>query len=108
MTKFLVFIVVIWVLARLAKRWILHKAQTMQQNLEAQLRQQMGAQMGAGMGAGMGQQAAGKPAPYPADEAANSHAERMLACAQCGLHVPQSEAVMRAGQPYCCTAHAPQ
>ena len=34
MTKILVFIVVIWVLARLAKRWLLAKAQKMQQNLQ--------------------------------------------------------------------------
>ena len=50
MTKLLVFIVVIWVLARLAKRWLLAKAQKMQQNLEAQLRAQMHQQMNQQMG----------------------------------------------------------
>ena len=34
MTKILVFIVVIWVLARLAKRWLLAKAQKMQKSLK--------------------------------------------------------------------------
>ena len=100
MTKFLVFIVVIWVLARLAKRWLLAKAQKMQQNLEAQLRAQMNQQMGQQMG----QQAATGPAPSHAD----GSAERVVACAQCGLHIPQSEALMRAGQPYCSQAHAQQ
>ena len=31
MTKFLVFLFVVWILARLAKRWLLGKAQKMQQ-----------------------------------------------------------------------------
>ena len=102
MTKLLVFIVVIWVLARLAKRWLLAKAQKMQQNLEAQLRAQMHQQMNQQMG----QQTATGPRPAAAQAEAN--AERMVACAQCGLHIPQSEALMRAGQPYCSTAHADQ
>ena len=102
MTKILVFIVVIWVLARLAKRWLLAKAQKMQQNLEAQLRAQMHQQMNQQMG----QQTA--TGPGPAAEPAEANAERMVACAQCGLHIPQSEALMRAGQPYCSTAHADQ
>lgn len=102
MTKLLVFIVVIWVLARLAKRWLLGKAQKMQQNLEAQLRAQMHQQMGQQMG----QQAATGQAQTPPH--ADSNAERIVACAQCGLHIPQSEALIRAGQPYCCEAHAEQ
>lgn len=39
----------------------------------------------------------------PADTAA---AEKMVACAHCGIHLPESEAVR--GQnalPYCCDAH---
>lgn len=102
MTKLLVFIVVIWVLARLAKRWLLAKAQKMQQNLEAQLRAQMHQQMNQQMG----QQTATGPGPAAAQ--ADVNAERMVACTQCGLHIPQSEALMRAGQPYCSTAHADQ
>ena len=102
MTKILVFIVVIWVLARLAKRWLLAKAQKMQQNLEAQLRAQMHQQMNQQMG----QQTATGSGPAAAQAEAN--AERMVACTQCGLHIPQSEALMRAGQPYCSTAHADQ
>lgn len=103
MTKILVFIVVIWVLARLAKRWLLAKAQKMQQNLEAQLRAQMHQQMNQQMG----QQTATGPGPAAAAQA-DANAERMVACTQCGLHIPQSEALMRAGQPYCSTAHADQ
>ena len=105
MTKFLVFLLVIWILARLAKRWLLGKAQKMQQNLEAQLRAQMNQQMGQSMGQSMGQQTAGQAQTQPH---ADGNAERMVACAQCGLHIPQSEALMRAGQPYCSPAHADQ
>lgn len=32
--------------------------------------------------------------------------ERMLACRQCGLHVPESEGVHRGEAFYCCDAHA--
>jgi uncharacterized protein len=32
-------------------------------------------------------------------------AERMLACAACGVHVPESEGVKAAGQFFCCKAH---
>ena len=105
MTKFLVFLFVIWILARLAKRWLLGKAQKMQQNLEAQLRAQMNQQMGQQMGDPMGQQTTGQAQTQPRTDGS---AERMVACAQCGLHIPQSEALVRAGQPYCSPAHADQ
>ena len=113
MLKVLIFIAVVWLLARLAKRWLLGKAQQMQRNLEAQLRAQMGGQMGSQMGQGMGQNMGGDQAHNHAAAAQNASsaadgAERMLACAQCGLHIPQSEALMRAGQPYCSPAHANQ
>ncbi len=32
--------------------------------------------------------------------------EEMVACARCGLHVPESEAVERDGRHYCCEEHA--
>ena len=109
MLKVLIFIAVVWLLARLAKRWLLGKAQQMQRNLEAQLRAQMGGQMGSQMGQGMGgDQAHSHAAAAQNASSAADGAERMLACAQCGLHIPQSEAVMRAGQPYCSPAHANQ
>ena len=31
--------------------------------------------------------------------------ERMVACAQCGLHVPESEGVAEGGHYYCSDAH---
>ncbi|MDR3086609.1 MAG: hypothetical protein LBU45_01445 [Azoarcus sp.] len=31
--------------------------------------------------------------------------ERMLACAVCGVHVPESEGVSAAGEFFCCDAH---
>ncbi len=109
MLKVLIFIAVVWLLARLAKRWLLGKAQQMQRNLEAQLRAQMGGQMGSQMGQNMGgDQAHSHAAAAQNASSAADGAERMLACALCGLHIPQSEAVMRAGQPYCSPAHANQ
>lgn len=35
----------------------------------------------------------------------HEHAEQMLACAHCGLHVPAHEAIMDNTQAYCCEAH---
>ena len=32
-------------------------------------------------------------------------AERMIECAHCGLHVPESEAVSGNGVSFCCEAH---
>ncbi|MDO5653594.1 MAG: PP0621 family protein [Brachymonas sp.] len=32
-------------------------------------------------------------------------AQPTVACASCGVHVPQQEAVFEAGQAYCCRAH---
>ncbi len=32
-------------------------------------------------------------------------AEDMVRCAQCGVHLPRSEAIMAAGKFYCCEAH---
>jgi len=31
--------------------------------------------------------------------------ERMVECAHCGLHVPESEAVAEMGRSFCCEAH---
>ncbi len=35
----------------------------------------------------------------------NSSAEDMVRCAQCGVHLPRSEALMAGGNFYCCDAH---
>ncbi len=43
-----------------------------------------------------GRHAAAPPAPQAL----------MLRCAHCGLHLPQGDAVLAQGQPYCCSAHA--
>lgn len=32
-------------------------------------------------------------------------AEKMLTCAVCKLHMPESEAILEAGQAFCCEAH---
>lgn len=34
--------------------------------------------------------------------------ESMVSCASCGLYVPESESISRAGKQYCCSAHAQQ
>jgi uncharacterized protein len=43
----------------------------------------------------------------PADPGARpgASAERMVECAHCGLHIPESEALIGGGEPYCCEAH---
>ncbi|TKC90946.1 deaminase [Trinickia terrae] len=33
-------------------------------------------------------------------------AEPMVRCATCGVHTPQSESILVAGQRFCCTEHA--
>ncbi|MCB1889298.1 MAG: hypothetical protein KDH20_16950 [Rhodocyclaceae bacterium] len=35
-------------------------------------------------------------------------AERMLACSQCGLHIPESEAIRAGGDAFCCPEHQRQ
>ena len=37
--------------------------------------------------------------------AVNAALPRMLPCAYCGVHVPESEAISRAGKIYCCDEH---
>lgn len=98
MLKFLIVLFVIWLLARLAKRWLLGKAQQMQQTLAEQMRAQMQAQQpSASSSTDAGGGAAGT---------SDGAVERMVACAHCGLHIPQSEAVQQAGQLYCSQEHA--
>lgn len=43
---------------------------------------------------------AGGPSPHR-----SGAREGMVACAHCGVHVPESEAVRRDGRSYCSTAH---
>ena len=31
--------------------------------------------------------------------------EKMVMCAHCGVHLPESEALLEAGEPYCSPAH---
>jgi uncharacterized protein len=47
------------------------------------------------------------PAPRaPARKAADQAPQSMLACAHCGVHLPQADALMdAAGKPYCTEAH---
>jgi len=47
-----------------------------------------------------------RPAPRERDAAApGGKPEKMVTCAQCGLHVPHSEAIEVAGRHYCCDEH---
>lgn len=32
-------------------------------------------------------------------------AEKMLTCAHCGVHLPESEGLLQDGKVYCCEAH---
>lgn len=38
--------------------------------------------------------------------AASSGSEQMLPCAVCQVFIPESEAIIRHGQAYCCNDHA--
>ena len=39
------------------------------------------------------------------DRTPGGSAQKMLACAHCGVYVPQSEAVYDGGKAYCCKDH---
>lgn len=41
----------------------------------------------------------------PSSPSPRALSQDMLACAHCGVHIPQAEAVMRGDQAYCCTEH---
>lgn len=44
--------------------------------------------------------------PTAAPASAPRQLQNMLSCAHCGLHFPQSDAIMGANaQPYCCVEH---
>ncbi|NTV10667.1 MAG: hypothetical protein HGA47_07815 [Zoogloea sp.] len=49
--------------------------------------------------------AAGHGGGRRADSPPAAEAERMVACAQCGVHVPESEAVFDGEVPYCSIEH---
>ena len=38
-------------------------------------------------------------------ENADNKGQRMLACAHCGLHVPEEEAILDGKHAYCCDQH---
>ncbi|MCL2524866.1 MAG: hypothetical protein FWF20_02165 [Betaproteobacteria bacterium] len=46
-----------------------------------------------------------KPAAPPAAPRAERPAEKMVACAHCGLLVPESESLGAGERRYCCEAH---
>ena len=41
----------------------------------------------------------------PAREAPEKRSEQMVNCAQCGLYLPQDEAIREGNKYYCCTEH---
>ena len=49
------------------------------------------------------------PPPTPDRPAAPpARPEPMLRCAHCGVHLPQSQALLKDGRSYCCEAHQRQ
>lgn len=47
-----------------------------------------------------------KPGPGSDPKAASAAPQKMLACAHCGVHLPQADAQMdAAGRPFCSEAH---
>ncbi|NML25434.1 PP0621 family protein [Zoogloea dura] len=61
-------------------------------------------QRGAG-GEGQGGRPASGGAPADTPERAGPAIEQMVACAHCGLHVPESEGLKSGGQFYCSDEH---
>ncbi|WP_114813181.1 PP0621 family protein [Paraburkholderia kururiensis] len=59
---------------------------------------------GAGGGNAAGQQS--DTASRRAGSTGTRLAEPMVRCTECGVHVPNSESVVAAGQPFCCEEHA--
>jgi uncharacterized protein len=54
----------------------------------------------------MGRRRRGPPPAAKPDAAARGGAEPMVACAQCGVHLPKADALPdAAGRPYCSEAH---
>lgn len=46
-----------------------------------------------------------KSAPAAPAAAPRALPQNMLACAHCGVHIPQAEALMVGAQAYCCAEH---
>ena len=47
----------------------------------------------------------GKPADPGTRKASPKVEERIVVCAQCHLHVPESESITHEGRHYCCDEH---
>lgn len=43
----------------------------------------------------------------PEDSGTPATPPRMLPCATCGVHVPETDALTRGGRTYCCKEHLP-
>jgi len=41
----------------------------------------------------------------PSAPPATSPAQQMVICAQCGVHLPENDSLISAGQHYCCEQH---
>lgn len=48
---------------------------------------------------------AARPRPRPPQPGAKGAGERMVTCARCGLHLPESDSVSADGRFYCSEAH---
>ena len=46
-----------------------------------------------------------KPTDTDSQRSSNPTGERIVVCAQCHLHVPESESIAHDGQHYCCDEH---
>jgi membrane protein implicated in regulation of membrane protease activity len=46
-----------------------------------------------------------KPTDASSQQASTPTGERIVVCAQCQLHVPESESIVYEGRHYCCDEH---
>ena len=45
--------------------------------------------------------------PSPELRRPEAPVQKMVACATCGLHLPENEAISEDGRHYCCASHRP-
>ncbi|KMY86281.1 Pyrimidine deaminase [Candidatus Paraburkholderia calva] len=82
----------------LATQWLLKKLRRANARAQADARGPGGASARTRHGAGANANAAPSAPPQLADP--------LVRCAQCGVHMPSSDAIVAAGQRFCCADHA--
>jgi uncharacterized protein len=83
-------------------QWLLKKLRRANDRAQAQARTSTRASNGASGASGAGRTADSGAAPAGTPQLADP----LIRCAQCGVHTPRSEAIVVAGERFCCSDHA--